>query len=110
MAKLEFLIIHETQTPPHMNVDGDDIRHWHTDPKPQGRGWKKVGYSDLLKRDGSIENLNDYNEDNWIDAGEITNGAAGFNSNSRHICLVGGVDNDALNFTRRIKPNSFGVK
>jgi len=94
MSKLEFLIIHETQTPPTMNVTGDMIRRWHTDPKPNGRGWSRVGYSDLFKRDGSIEQLNDYNEDNWISQDEITNGAIGYNHNSRHICLVGGVDEE----------------
>lgn len=94
MGQLKYLFIHETMTPPEMKVTGDDIRHWHTDPKPLGRGWKQVGYSDLFKRNGSIEQLNDYNEDNWVDAGEITNGASGFNGNSRHICLVGGVDSE----------------
>lgn len=92
MGKLKYLIIHETATPKNMKVDGEDIRHWHTNPKPKGRGWSKVGYSDLLKRNGEIEQLVEYDEDQWVNSDEITNGAAGYNGVSRHICLVGGLD------------------
>ena len=92
MGKLKYLIIHESQTPYDMDVTGDHIKSWHTDPKPKGRGWSKVGYSDLFKRNGHIEQLNEYNEDEWITSDEITNGAKGFNGTSRHICLAGGMD------------------
>lgn len=55
-----------------------------------GRGWYQVGYSDMIHLDGKIENLVSYNENNWVDASEITNGASGYNANSRHIVIVGG--------------------
>ena len=96
MGQLKYLIIHCSDTPPNFNVTGDHIRQWHLSPKPKGRGWHQVGYSDLIKRDGSIEKLNDYNEDEWISDNEITNGAAGFNGVSRHICLAGGKDENGI--------------
>jgi hypothetical protein len=40
--------------------------------------------------DGSVERLVANNEDEWVDSWEITNGAAGFNSVSRHIVYAGG--------------------
>ena len=94
MAKLEYLIIHCSATPYDMDVTGDMIRQWHTDPKPKGRGWSRVGYSDLIRRNGHIEQLQDYDEDQWVEANEITNGAKGYNGNSRHICLAGGIDKE----------------
>jgi N-acetyl-anhydromuramyl-L-alanine amidase AmpD len=75
-----------------MDVTGDHIREWHLSPKPEGRGWSRVGYSDLIKRNGHIEQLQDYDEDAWVESNEITNGAKGFNGVSRHICLAGGLD------------------
>lgn len=55
-----------------------------------GRGWKQVGYSDLIQRSGKLINLVPYNGDAIIDSFEITNGAAGYNSVSRHVVLAGG--------------------
>lgn len=62
--------------------------------KQSGRGWKVVGYSDMITRDGEIVNLNPYNFDDVIDSKEVTNGASGYNSNSRHVVLVGGWSKD----------------
>jgi hypothetical protein len=90
MKKLEFLVIHCTDTPAGRNVSSDDIRQWHLSPPPDGRGWKQVGYSDMVHLDGVIENLVPYNNDDWVDPREITNGVAGMNSKSRHIVYVGG--------------------
>lgn len=59
-----------------------------------GRGWSKPGYADFIKRDGTVEKLQKYNEDSIVDPWEITNGAAGYNSVSRHICLAGGWSKD----------------
>src|ERR1035437_487555 len=46
----------------------------------RGRGWSKPGYSDLIDRTGKVINLVPYNNDEVIDANEITNGASGYNS------------------------------
>lgn len=88
--KLTYLVIHCTATPEGRNVSSDDIRSWHLSPVPKGRGWKQVGYSDMIHLDGTVENLVKYNNDSIVDAWEITNGASGINSKSRHVVYVGG--------------------
>jgi hypothetical protein len=92
MAKLKYLVIHCTDTPEHMNVTPEMIKSWHTDKKPIGRGWSRVGYSDLIMLDGTIKNLRPYDEDDKVEDFEVTNGARGYNGVSRHIAYSGGRD------------------
>lgn len=92
MAKLQYLVIHCTATPEGREVSAADIRRWHTSPAPAGRGWKQVGYTDLFHLDGRVERLVANNEDANVDPWEITNGAAGYNSVSRHVVYAGGCD------------------
>lgn len=95
MAKLKQLVIHCTATPEGREVSSADIRHWHCDPKSKGgRGWKQVGYTDMIHLDGRVERLVKNNEDANVDPWEVTNGAAGYNSTSRHIVYVGGCAKD----------------
>lgn len=90
---MKYLVIHCTATPEGREVSGEEIRRWHTAPVSKGgRGWKQVGYTDLFHLDGSVERLVDNNEDANVDSWEMTNGAAGYNSVSRHIVYVGGCD------------------
>jgi N-acetylmuramoyl-L-alanine amidase len=92
---LRYLVIHCTATPEGRQVSSDEIRRWHTAPKKKGgRGWKQVGYTDMIHLDGTIERLVTNNEDDWVDPWEITNGAKAFNSYSRHIVYVGGLASD----------------
>lgn len=93
--KLQRLVLHCTATPEGREVTSDEIRHWHTDPVSKGgRGWKQVGYTDMVHLDGSVERLVDNNEDDNVDSWEITNGVKGYNSTSRHIVYVGGLTKD----------------
>ena len=93
MARLKYLVIHCTATPAGREVSAAEIRRWHTAPVSKGgRGWKQVGYTALFHLDGKVERLVNNNEDMNVDPWEITNGAAGFNSVSRHIVYAGGVD------------------
>ena len=93
MARLQYLVIHCTATPKGREVTSAAIRHWHTDPVSKGgRGWKQVGYTDMIHLDGTVERLVKNNEDANVDPWEITNGAKGYNAISRHIVYVGGVD------------------
>jgi N-acetyl-anhydromuramyl-L-alanine amidase AmpD len=46
----------------------------------------------MVHLDGRVERLVDNNEDAQVDPWEVTNGAAGYNSVSRHIVYVGGCD------------------
>lgn len=97
MGKLEFLIIHCSATPAGRIVTAKDIREWHL----YGRGWSQVGYSDLIHPEGQVENLVEYNEDGWISAGEITNGALDYNGIARHVCITGGQDEDGNDYSRQ---------
>lgn len=93
MARLKYLVIHCTATPEGREVSASDIRRWHTSPVSRGgRGWKQVGYTDLVHLDGSVERLVGNNEDAEVDPWEVTNGARGYNSVSRHIVYAGGCD------------------
>lgn len=87
---LELLIIHCTDTPAKRNVSAAEIRAWHTKKKPYGRGWKQVGYADMIHLNGTLTNLVPYNDDDLVDAWEITNGVRGHNHHARHVVYVGG--------------------
>lgn len=76
-------------------MSSKEIRHWHTDPVSKGgRGWKQVGYTDLVHLDGTVERLVGNNEDAEVDPWEVTNGAKGYNSVSRHVVYAGGLAKD----------------
>lgn len=90
--KMQYLVIHCTDTPEGRKVTSDEIRHWHTDPKPKGRGWHQVGYRCMYHLDGTREELVPNNGDEYIDPWEITNGVAGENSIAQHWVYVGGAD------------------
>lgn len=93
MAGLKYLVIHCTATPEGREVTGADIRRMHCSPvSAGGRGWKQVGYTDIIRLDGTIERLVDNNEDGNVDPWEVTNGVKGYNSVSRHIVYAGGCD------------------
>lgn len=88
------MVVHCTATPAGREVTADELRAWHTAPPPAGQGWKQVGYTDLFHLDGRVDRLVSNNEDAYVDGWEVTNGAAGNNSVSRHIVYVGGCANN----------------
>lgn len=94
MKRFKYLIIHCTATPEGKFIHQDTIRRWHTLQPPAGRGWSRVGYSDLILLDGRRHQFVKHNNDLWIQSDEITNGVAGMNSVSRHVCYVGGLNKD----------------
>ena len=94
MGKLKHLIIHCTDTPLGREVTKADLINWHMSPKPKGRGWDRLGYSDMIHINGGLENLTPYDEDDFVTAHEMTWGASGINSVSRHIVVVGGRSKD----------------
>lgn len=90
---LKRLVLHCTATPEGREVTSEQIRHWHTDPVEKGgRGWDRVGYTDMIHLDGTVERLVANNEDAQVDSWERTNGAVGYNTTSRHVVYVGGCD------------------
>ena len=83
MRKIDYIVIHCTAGPKNQTVES--IRHWwHT--HPAGPKWKSVGYHFLVLGDGSIAKL--------ADISQVTNGVAGYNSNSVHIAYTGGMQQD----------------
>lgn len=95
MGKLKYLVIHCTATPEGREVTAADIRRMHTAPVSEGgRGWKQVGYTDIIHLDGRVERLVENNEDANVDPWEITNGAKGYNPVSRHVVYAGGMTRD----------------
>lgn len=95
MGQLQRLVLHCTATPEGREVTSNEIRAWHTNPVSKGgRGWKQVGYTDMIHLDGRVERLVQNNEDANVDPREITNGAQGYNSTSRHVVYAGGVAKD----------------
>ena len=74
MAKLQYLVLHCTATPEGREVTAADIRRMHLSPV------------------SAVERLVDNNEDANVDPWEITNGAKGYNSVSRHVVYAGGCD------------------
>lgn len=90
--KRKYLIIHCSDTPNNVEFTGEDVKIWHTDPKPRGNGWKQVGYKLVIQRNGTKDVLVKSNNDNVVDPWEVTNGARGFNRMAEHICLIGGRD------------------
>ncbi len=85
--RIKYLIIHCTATPEGRKVTKSDIEEWHL----QGRGWKRLGYTDMIHLDGSLENLTPFDSDSVIENHEMTWGAKGINQVSRHLVYVGGV-------------------
>ncbi len=122
MKKLQYLIVHCSASPEGVEKTAKEIWMMHTDPAPivgggfrymgrdyktaselpaevqsnkrRGRGWKQYGYTDMIHLNGIVENLVPHNDDEWVDPREITNGAVGINSVSRHVMYVGGVTSD----------------
>lgn len=90
--KLPFnrLTLHSSATPPSHFNGGDAvlgaaaIKRWHTDPKPQGRGWRDTGYQFIIGRLRAFQ---------IVSGRPMTlNGAhvLGENTNNLGICLLGG--------------------
>jgi len=85
----EYIIVHCAATKPSMDTDAATIDRWH-----RQRGWLKIGYHYVIKRDGTVETGREKNE--------VGAHARGYNSKSVGICLIGGLSEDnepETNFT-----------
>lgn len=86
MRFIKYIVIHCTAG--HSNASA--VQDYFLRPKDKGgRGWKVGGYHLFVDYDGSVEQLYPFET--------ITNGVAGFNTNSIHITYRGGVLKDNVN-------------
>lgn len=94
MRKIKEIIIHCSATPPSMDIGAKEIRDWHVN----FNGWSDIGYHDIIRRNGRIEEGRPLSR--------IGAHCKGHNRNSIGICLVGG--------TRETRPkvpeNNFTVE
>lgn len=80
--KINKIYVHVSDTPDsRADIGATQIKKWHTDPKPQGNGWKDIGYHYVIKRDGTLE------DGRALDIAGAH--VAGHNSDSIGICWVG---------------------
>lgn len=77
--KTDFIVVHCSATRPEMDIGVAEIDSWHKD-----RGFYMIGYADVIRRDGSIEQGRDIDE--------VGAHVRNYNSVSVGICLVGGAD------------------
>lgn len=82
--EINLIVVHASATPVDMDIGAEEIRCWHTDPKPKGRGWDDIGYHYVIRRNG-VRELGRPIEKQGAHA-------HGFNEHSIGICLVGGVN------------------
>lgn len=75
---IKYIVIHCAATRPSMDIDAATIDKWHKE-----RGFDKIGYHYVIKRNGNIEEGRKENESGAH--------ARGYNSNSLGVCLIGGV-------------------
>jgi len=94
--RIKYLVIHCTATPEGRRVTRRDIYRWHIEE----RGWSRLGYSDMIHLDGTLENLTEYDSDTLVENHEMTWGVAGINAVSRHVVYVGGLRNSQPADTR----------
>lgn len=86
---IEYLIIHCSATKRDQDIGRKDIDRWH-----RKRGWLKIGYHYVIRRDGTTEEGRKESEPGAH--------AYGYNTKSLGICMVGGIDdqeNAENNFT-----------
>lgn len=86
MRVINKIIIHCAATPEGKDYTVEQIRQWHTSPKPKGNGWKDIGYHFVIYRDGSVH------PGRPID--QIGAHTSGYNANSIGICYIGGCAKD----------------
>ena len=82
MRKISKIIIHCSATAEGKDYTVEQIRQWHTLPKPKGNGWADIGYHFVIYRDGSMHTGRPIEK-----AGAHT---LGHNANSIGICYIGG--------------------
>lgn len=83
--RITHIVVHCSATPQTATVESI-LRYWRT-PRPDApNGWKLPGYHYLVRPDGTIVSL--------LAETIASNGVAGHNQSSVHICYIGGIDKE----------------
>ncbi|MGN7787432.1 N-acetylmuramoyl-L-alanine amidase [Niabella sp. 22666] len=77
MRQVKYIVIHCTATPQTTTIKSIQ-NYWRNN-----LGWKSPGYHYIVNPNGTIQSL--------LPIDQISNGVAGYNSNSIHISYIGGV-------------------
>lgn len=89
MREITRVIVHCSATPKDMDIGVKEIRKWHTDQAPEGRGWADIGYHYVIRRSGTVETGRPLH----IKGAHTLH----HNDDSIGICLVGGTDSNDRN-------------
>lgn len=98
-----------------------EIRKWHTNPPPKGKGWDDIAYHFVIgngrptfehhenlvvipRMDGNIEYGRYLDDDKFIEQIEVGAHTLGFNAKSIGICLIGHYD-----FTKAQMTSLYGL-
>ena len=73
----KYIVIHCSQTRPSQKIGAKEIDRWHRE-----KGWLKIGYGKVIKRDGTVEQGRGDDE--------VQAHVKGYNNCSYGICLIGG--------------------
>ena len=84
MRSISKIIIHCSATPEGRHFTVEQIRSWHTAPKPKGNGWRDIGYHFVIYLAGSIHTGRPIEQ--------IGAHCSGHNAHSIGICYIGGCD------------------
>lgn len=76
MRRIDNIVVHCSATPHSTSVDSIR-RYWR-----EVLGWKNPGYHCIIKANGDAIEL--------LSADKVANGVGGHNSNSMHVCYIGG--------------------
>ena len=79
--KTKYIVVHCSQTRPSQNIGAKEIDRWHRE-----RGWLKIGYAKVIKRDGTVEQGRDDDE--------LQAHVKNYNHVSTSVCVVGGAMED----------------
>ena len=82
-ARTDLVVLHHSASPASTTLD--QIRRWHTDPPPAGRGFSDIGYHLLIWSDGHVETGRPLHL--------VGAHCRGVNNRSVGVCLVGCFDN-----------------
>lgn len=91
----KYITVHCSYTKPSMDIGAKEITDWHVN----GNGWRLIGYHNVIRRDGTIEDGRPYD----VQGAHV----GGHNANNIGICLVGGMKEDKKEPEDNFTPNQF---